>query len=105
MANRTGFLTIFSADRTEIYGEFADADWSREHTQGGDNNIFTGTASEGTLETFLQLDNDAISHVAYTFESEGEAFTGIAELLAPIVNESPSQSQIRLETGEAPVPA
>lgn len=72
MSNRTGYLTIFSPDRTEIYGEFGDAEWTSEMTSGGNNNVFSGIASESTMATFLQLDSDAISHVAYTFESDGQ---------------------------------
>ena len=69
-----GYLTIFAADRSAIYGEFADAVWTVEMTDRGNNNIFTGTASEGTMDTFLQLDKDAISHVAYTFDLDGQNF-------------------------------
>lgn len=102
MSNRTGYLTILSPDRQEIYGEFADAAWTSEMTDGGKNNIFSGTAGEGTLATFLQLDKDAISHVAYSFELDGHTYTGDAELLAPITDD-PSYPQIRIETGEAPI--
>jgi hypothetical protein len=105
MSNRTGYLTILSADRTEIYGEFADAEWKSEMTTGGKNNVFSGIASEGTLETFLKLDSDAISHVAYNFESDGQTYTGNAELLAPVIRDLPDLPQIRIETGEIPTAA
>jgi hypothetical protein len=105
MSIRTGYLTIFSSDRTEIFGEFAGAEWTSEVTAGGTNYVFTGTASEGILETFLRLDSEAISHVAYTFELSGQIFSGDCELLAPIFNDPPLHTQIRFETGEAPVPS
>ena len=102
MSHLTGYLTIFSADRGQIYGEFADAQWKSEMTPGGKSNIFSGTPGEGALKTFLQLDNEGISHVAYTFESSGNAYRGNAELLAPRVEEQPNHSQIQIETGETP---
>jgi len=104
MSNRVGYLTIFSPSRTEIYGEFADAEWATKMANGESNNVFIGTASEGTLEKFLQLDRAAVSHVAYSFDSEGQTFSGSAELLAPIPNKLPGEAQIQIETGDTPVP-
>ena len=100
MSTQIGYLTIFSSDRTEIYGEFADAGWKSEITEGGTNYVFTGTASQGTYETFLQLDKNAISHVLYSFESNGHSYVGKAEFLAPVSNDASGQPQIRFETGE-----
>ena len=103
MSIKTGYLTILSPDRTEIYGEFADAEWTSEMTDGGNNNIFTGSASDGTMETFRQLEKDGISHVAYEFDLHGHSYTGVAELMAPLMNELPYLPQIRIETGETPL--
>ncbi len=55
MSTQTGYLTIYSTDRTTIYGEFADAVWTSEMTEGGLNHMFTGTASQGTYETFFSI--------------------------------------------------
>ncbi len=103
MSTCIGYLTIFSPNRAEIYGEFADAAWTSEMTDGGYNHTFTGRASDGALETFLQLDYDGISHVAYNFELDGQTYAGNAELLAPIIHDGANRPQIRIETGETPI--
>ncbi len=103
MTNRTGYLTIYSADRQVIYGEFADGEWLIEVTQQGDNSVFTGTASDGTWQTFLDLDRNGISHVGYTFDTEGESFTGDAEFLAPLSNELTVPHQMRFEARDSPI--
>jgi hypothetical protein len=94
---RTGFLTIYSADTNEIYGEFADANWQIEDTDGGKNNLFTGTASEGTMETFRRLDTEGIDHVTYRFECDGARYSGSAQLLALEDNREPGQATVRTE--------
>ena len=103
MATRSGFLTVYSADRTEIYGEFADSTWEVEDTKGGDNHLFTGTASEGTMDTFARLNTDGIAHVSFDFESGGERLSGTGQFLAPEDSGRPGQALIRVETGVAPV--
>lgn len=103
MSKMTGYLTIYSVDRAEIYGECADAEWDTDIVRGEKVHTFIGTASDGTLETFLRLDNAGVSHVAYSFDSHGFTYVGAAELLAPKTDEPPSHAQIRLETGVAPV--
>src|SRR5580658_2092829 len=99
MMDRTGYLTIYTPDKTEILGEFADADWKSEATAVGKNTIFSGTAGEGALAAFQQLNEDGISHVYYTFESDGQTYSGAAELLAPIDHNGHGQGLIRIETG------
>jgi hypothetical protein len=105
MAIRSGFLTVYSADRTEIYGEFADSTWEVEDTRGGENHLFTGTASEGTMDTFARLNREGIDHIAFDFESSGETFSGTGQFLAPEDSGQPGRALIRVETGLAPVGA
>ena len=100
MDNKTGYLTVFSADRAEVYGEFADATWRVENTEGGTNHVFAGTAGEGALDTFRRLNAEGIAHVAYLFESNGYRYGGSAQLLAPVVGER--SASILIETGDAP---
>lgn len=80
---RTGFLTIFSGDRAEVYGEFMDGSWTVEHTGDVAVNVFRGTASEGTRETFRRLNAEGIDHLAYTFEAANQVYSGAAHLLKP----------------------
>lgn len=96
MSYKTGYLTVYSADRSEIYGEFGDASWEIEETDAGNNHVFKGTASEGTLDTFERVNGGGIDHVAFDFESEGQRFSGDAQLLAP------NGSLITVETGTEP---
>jgi hypothetical protein len=103
MTNCSGYLTIYSADRSEIYGEFADANWTVEQTAGGVNNVFSGIAGDGTLSTFQRIDEEGISHVAYTFEADGNRYEGAAQLLATRDTGKPGETIIRIETGETPV--
>jgi hypothetical protein len=102
METRTGFLTVYSADRSEIYGEFSDAMWEVEDTDGGLNHLFTGTASEGTMETFRRVNSQGIDHVAFDFVSDGRRYSGDAQLLRPEEMRNPGQSSIRIETGVEP---
>lgn len=102
MDNRTGYLTVFSADRAEVYGEFADAQWDVEETDGGTNHLFTGKASEGTMDTFRRLNAEGIDHVTFDFEAEGQRFSGFAQLLRPEDNRVPGGASIRIETGVEP---
>jgi hypothetical protein len=105
MDMRSGFLTVYSADRSEIYGEFADSTWEVEDTPGGENHLFTGTASEGTMDTFRRLNTDGFVHVAFDFEANGERFSGDGQFLAPEDSGRPGEAVIRVETGLAPVGA
>jgi hypothetical protein len=102
MSNRTGYLTIYSADRAEVYGEFCDADWEIEDTSGGSNHVFSGTASEGAFDTFRRINYEGISNVEYTFESNGYRYVGSAQLLAPNGNGMPGGAVIRIATGDRP---
>ncbi|MEZ0327671.1 MAG: hypothetical protein ACAH95_17380 [Fimbriimonas sp.] len=100
MANRKhqgGYLTIFSADGTELYGELADAVWDAEESDGGENDIFSGLASEGTFEAFRKLNMDGIEHVAYKFEANGETSSGQGRLLALERAAAPASGMIRVE--------
>jgi hypothetical protein len=100
MANRKhqgGYLTIFSADGAELYGELADAVWDVEHADGNENNIFSGLASEGTFEAFRKLNMDGIEHVAYKFEAEGTSTNGQGRLLALEKAAAPASGLIRVE--------
>jgi len=100
MDKQTGYLTIFGAGR-EIYGEFADADWSVEDTPGGRNNVFSAMAGDGTIDTFQRINREGISHVRYTFDSEGARYSGSAELLRPETDHG--QSLIKIESGQPPL--
>jgi|SRR5579862_687557 len=100
MQTRSGYLTIYSDDKSEIYGEFVDGKWETEETEGGTNHTLSGIASEGTLDTFRRINTDGIDHVAYLFESNGYRYGGKAQLLAPSeIGDSPL---VRIETGEPP---
>ncbi|MFI5386480.1 MAG: hypothetical protein ACHQ50_10215 [Fimbriimonadales bacterium] len=101
MANKTGYLTVYSADRNEVYGAFVDALWEIEETEGGTNHLFTGTAGEGAMETFHRIDTEGIDHVAYIFESNGYRYGGEAQLLAP--TQFNGQAVVQIEIGEAPM--
>ncbi|OWY59792.1 hypothetical protein B7486_72670, partial [cyanobacterium TDX16] len=79
----------------------ADSSWKIEE----DNNVFSGAASEGTMETFRRVNTSGIDHVAYDFECEGTRYSGNAQLLAPEDNRQPGQATIRIESREAPVRA
>lgn len=105
MANRTGILTVYSADRGEVYGQFTDAEWEVEDTGGGTNHLFTGTASEGTMETFRRINTEGIDHVAYDFELDGQKYSGEAQLLRPADNRQPGRAWIRIESGTEPARA
>jgi hypothetical protein len=105
METRTGYLTVYSADRGEIYGEFGDATWQVETTDGGPNHLFSGTASEGTMETFRRINAEGIDHVAFDFVSDGRRYSGEAQLLRPEDRRNPGQASIRIETGTAPAMA
>src|SRR5205809_387681 len=102
MATRTGYLTVYSADRREIYGEFGDATWKVEEGGGGTNHVFSGTASDGTMETFRRINTEGIDHVAFDFESEGVRYSGDAQLLRPEDRRTPGNAWIRIETGVEP---
>src|SRR4051812_16185613 len=102
MANRSGFLIVYSADRSEIYGEFSDATWEVEQTGGGPNHLFSGTASEGTMETFKRMNTEGIDHVAFNFEASGARYSGTAQLLRPEDSRKPGRAWIRIETGTEP---
>jgi hypothetical protein len=102
MDNRSGFLTVYSADRGEIYGEFSDAQWEIENTDAGPNHLFSGTASEGTMETFRRINAEGIDHVAFDFVSDGRRYSGDAQLLRPEDARTPGQACIRIETGVEP---
>jgi len=96
METRTGYLTIFSPDRTQVYGEIPDATWQPTQTEGGLNHVLSGRAGDGVKYAFNQLNTDGVSHVAYTFETEGSRYAGDAELLAP------DGFLIQIETGQSP---
>lgn len=105
MSNRSGFLTIYSADGGDIYGEFADGTWEVEETDGGPNHLFTGTASEGTMDTFRRLNAEGVDRVSFTFEEGDAKYRGEAQLLAPEDTRIPGQAWIRIETGAQPATA
>ncbi len=105
MAKRSGYLTVCSADRGEIYGEFCDAIWTEQQTRHGANHIFSAVAGDGAMQTFRRINTEGISHVAYTFESNGYRYAGMAELLAPEISSMPGTSMIQIETGEPPARA
>jgi hypothetical protein len=102
MTNRVGYLTIFSSDKSEIYGGFCDADWAVEESDSGSNHVFTGIASEGALDTFRRINYEGISHVAYIFEALGYRYEGAAQLLAPESGPHPGTSIIRIESIDRP---
>jgi hypothetical protein len=105
MDNRAGNLTVYSADRAAIYGEFAEATWRQENVAGVTNHLFVGTASEGTIDAFLRINEEGITHVAYDFESSGEKFSGNAQLLMPEDLREPGHARVRIETGDEPTRA
>ena len=92
-----GILTIFAADRSEIYGELSAAEWREEQTSGGKNQVLTGIAGEGTLETFRRLNDAGVNHVAFEYESDGVHFDGAAILLRPQAAEPPASARITIE--------
>ncbi len=100
MQNRTGYLTVYSADRTQIYGEFADAAWRMEDTRGGVNHLFAGKASDGTIDTFRRLNAYGIANVTYAFDTNGHRYAGSAQLLAPDTWDG--QAVIQIESGDSP---
>jgi hypothetical protein len=100
MTTKSGYLTIYSADRSELYGEFFDGVWKVEETAGGTNHILTGIASEGTAETFRRIDGEGIQHVSYLFEVNGYKYGGNAQLLA--LSESGGLPCVTIETGDEP---
>ena len=102
MSSRTGFLTVLSADKREIYGEFADAEWNTQSTDVGDNHIFSGRAGDGTMDAFRRIDQDGISNVAYIFDTNGQRYEGRAHLLAPQGNGLPGKAVIQIESIENP---
>lgn len=105
MANRSGYLTVSSPDRSEIYGEFCDALWEVEKVRGGSNHVFSAVAGDGTLEAFRRINTEGIANIAYTFESNGYRYMGNAQLLPPTGNGMPGQGMIRIETGDMPARA
>jgi hypothetical protein len=102
MSTRTGSLTVLSADKGEIYGEFADAEWTNEPTDVGERHIFSGVASDGTIDTFQRINQEGISHVNYRCETDGQHYKGRANLLAPITGSEPGSSIIQIESIENP---
>jgi hypothetical protein len=102
---RGGYLTIYSPNRTEVYGEFADGTWEVDRSEARVNHVFSGTAGDGVFETFVRLNEEGISHVQFTFDCEGERYTGQAQLLAPEENLNPGRAAIRIETGTEPAKA
>lgn len=102
MANQFGYLTILSIDRSEIYGEFGDGVWSVEKIDGGSNNVFSGTASEGTVETFNRINQQGICNVAFDFESGHQVYKGAAQLLAPEPCGSNGGTLIKIESDVVP---
>jgi hypothetical protein len=99
---RTGLLTIFSPDRHEVYGEFVDGIWEIDQDGGTTNHSFTGTASDGTIDTFRRLNAAGISHVAIAFETSGERYAGDAQLLRPVEERTPGDSTVVVETTVPP---
>jgi hypothetical protein len=97
-----GFLIVYSADRSEIYGEFADGAWIVEETDAGSNHVLSGVARGVVLDTFRNVNEAGVSHVAFTFEVEGVPYTGQAQLLAPQDMTTAEEALVRIETGEAP---
>lgn len=102
METQLGYLTVYSADRREIYGEFADATWKTESTGGGTNHLFEGTASEGTIDTFRRINLEGIENLSYDFEARGYRYTGKAHLLMPEDTRQPGGAMVRIESGEEP---
>jgi hypothetical protein len=93
-------LTLFSIERTEILGELSDAAWVEESSSAGINYVLSGSASEGTLDTILQIIQLGVAWVAYDFETGGHMFQGQAMLLRP--NVSGPATVIRVETPDEP---
>jgi hypothetical protein len=87
---RNGYLTIYSSEGTEIYGEFADAEWD-------DQEVLSGMASEGTYETFRRLNMSGIEHVRYKFDASDGTFEGVARLLATERAPAPASAIVRIE--------
>jgi len=102
MNTKSGFLTILSEEHGEIYGEFADGTWATEKTGGGLNHVFTGAAGDGTVDTFRRLNSSGISNVWYHFESEGDRYSGPAQLLALSKDSSSGQVLVTIDTGVEP---
>jgi hypothetical protein len=96
--HQAGFLTVYSLDGGQIYGEFADAVWDEDEAGGDVNNIFSGLASEGTYETFRKLNLDGIEHVTFRFEADGQAFSGEGRLLALERADPPAAAKVLVES-------
>jgi hypothetical protein len=97
-----GILTIFAADRSEIYGELSSVEWREEDTKGGPNQVLTGVAGEGTLRAFLELDRAGIDHVAFEYECAGIHYGGDAVLLRPQPTDAPTSGIITIEATKGP---
>jgi hypothetical protein len=97
-----GYLTLYSRDRSEIYGEIAGASWNEEETDHGRNHLLSGTAGEGTMETLRQVIASGIDHVAFDFDAEGAVYRGQATLLRPQEAQSPGSAIVTIETPVAP---
>jgi hypothetical protein len=99
---RGGLLTIWTADQKQIIGETTDADWVEESGDGGINYVFSGTASDGTLDTLLGLIQAGVASVTYEFTAEGRRFMGEAMLLRPTATRSGAGATVTIETPDAP---
>lgn len=75
------YLSILSLEG-EIYGEFADATWVQEEVDGETNHIFSGLASDGTVETFERLNDDGVESVTYRIDCGDGPIQGPGRLLA-----------------------
>jgi hypothetical protein len=93
-----GYLIVSSADGAEVYGEFPNPRWEKEESGAGVNHIFSGLASDGTIDTFRKLDADGIEHVTYRYEGDGRTLWGNAILLRPETHHDPLEHWVRIET-------
>lgn len=92
----TGYLTVYSLGRSEVYGEFADGVMRVEETSGGKNYIFSGSAGEGTLDTFIRVNNQGIEHVEFEFDAAA-VHSGTGRLLALEHEDAPASARVHIE--------
>jgi hypothetical protein len=95
-------LTLYSIERTEILGELSDASWVEESSDMGTNYVLAGNASEGTVDTLLQIIQLGVAWVAYDFETSGQLYHGQAMLLQPTASPAGAGATIQVESPDAP---
>jgi hypothetical protein len=95
------YLSILSLDGS-VLAEFADATWIQEDVDGETNHIFNGLASDGTVQTFEQLDADGIESVTYRIDCGDGAVEGPGRLLA-LDRTEPGKVYVRVEALDNPM--